>query len=684
MARKHNKPAAPPKPRHNQSVSMPANDPGAQYGMQAARAAVERLQRGDVAGAAGVVEQGLRQAPGNADLWHLGGQAALHLGDVGRGKEMIRRAIDLAPKVPLYHYNLGNALFAENDLDGALKSFRQTIRLDPKFPDAFTNLGIVFTRKDLQDDAEAAFEQALRLQPDNPQAVLNLAICEMELRKPDRVGELTARLEALAGTPDQRLLHEIGNLYRGLGRHLVAEEYYHRALALQDNAPEIWFALGDVLSQAGENERAEEAFTKSGSQGFNSVLVDLGFARLAANRGEVADAKMYLAKAAEQAGDDVSQLLRIANQYTLIGDFETQEKCLNRVLQLDPHNVGAFSGLAFAPGRKLSEDDASRLRALADDVSIDVDTRKNIGFALGDYYRYAKRYEESFRYYRLGNRLKGYSFDRASYQIWLSDVESRLTKDFFAERVAWGNDSRIPVLIVGMPRSGTTLTEQILSSHPAVYGAGEYGSIATLAAVKGLPTPDLRRSLDLATTLTADQIERHAKSYLDKMRSLSTHGESFVTNKLPHNFQQLGLFGMLFPKAPVIHIKRDPRDNLLSIYFQDFAGFHDYAYDLKTLGVYYRLYERLMAHWTRVIPNPVYTLQYEELVADLPGKTQELADFIGVDLDERMLRFYEQERKVETASKWQVRQKLYTTSVQRWKPYEKHLQPLFDALGPID
>lgn len=133
----------------------------------------------------------------------------------------------------------------------------------------------------------------------------------------------------------------------------------------------------------------------------------------------------------------------------------------------------------------------------------------------------------------------------------------------------------------------------------------------------------------------------------------------------------------------MVHIKRDPRDNLLSIYFQDFAGFHDYAYDLKTLGIYYRLYERLMEHWMKVVPNPVYSLQYEDLVADLPGKTQELADFVGVDLDERMLRFYEQERKVETASKWQVRQPLYTSSVARWKPYEKHLQPLFEALGPV-
>jgi hypothetical protein len=246
------------------------------------------------------------------------------------------------------------------------------------------------------------------------------------------------------------------------------------------------------------------------------------------------------------------------------------------------------------------------------------------------------------------------------------------------QRASWGSRSRLPVLIVGLPRSGTTLTEQILSSHPAVYGAGEYGTVSGLADL-----PDFLLDPEATAGLQADEIGRHAATYLDRMQSLASQGESFVTNKLPHNFQQMGVFGLLFPEAPIVHIQRDPRDNLLSIYFQDFAGFHDYAYDLRSLGHYYALYKRLTDHWLRVIPNPVFSLQYEELVGDLPGKTRELADFVGLDWDERMLRFHEQEREVRTASKWQVRQPLYTTSVARWKPYEKQLKPLFDLLDPV-
>ncbi len=650
---------------------------------EAVRTAVDQLNRGDIQGASATLERGLRLAPDHPDLLHLMGQVTLHLGDIEGGKGLIRRAIRIAPKISLYHYNLGNALFAQDDYDGALECFRQAVRLDPRSADAYTNLGIVFTKKQRYEEADAAFAEAARLQPNNPQVLLNLALCNVELRRPEKVSELIGRVEALVGRPEPRLLHEIGNVYRGLGRHLIAEDYYRRALQLKEDAPEIWFALGDVLSQAGEHERAIEALQRAETLGFFTGPVKLALARVATDRGEVAKAKGLLAEAAEASRDNRLYLARIANQYTLLGDFEAQEKCLSRVLEIDPENVAAFAGLAFAPGRKLSEQEALRLGRLAEDKGVDADTRKSIGFALGDYYRHARRFDDSFRYYRLGNRMKGYSFDRAAYSQWLNAVEATFTREFFAAREDWGSDARMPVLIVGMPRSGTTLTEQILSSHPAVFGAGEYRTVAALAAVDGRPPPDFRNHLDLATALSRTQVAEHATSYLEKMRALAKQDERFVTNKLPHNFQQLGLFGMLFPRAPIIHINRDPRDTLLSIYFQDFAGFHDYAYDLKTLGIYYRLYERLMTHWTRVIPNPVYLLQYEDLVADLPGKTRELADFIGVDWDERMLRFYEQDRKVDTASKWQVRQPLYTSSVGRWKPYERHLGPLFEALGPI-
>lgn len=652
--------------------------------MQAAQAAAEQLNRGDVRGASMTIEQGLRNSPNHPDLLHLGGQAALYQGDVSRGRELIRRAIKVAPKIALYHYNLGNVLFAGGDLDGALKCFRQAVRIDPGFVDAFTNLGIIFAKLKKHAEAEAAFDTAARLQPDNPKLQLNLAICNMELREPEKVERAVARLESLLAQPDAALLHELGNIYRGLGRRPVAEDYYRRALQLEPDASEVWYALGDVLSQGGSHAQAFEALEKAVSLGFEAAPVKTALARVSTNRGNIRDARTLLAAAFDAAGDNIAYILKIAYEYTLIGDFQAQEQCLEAVLRLDPENAGAIAGLVIAPGRKVTEEEVHRLDKVANDKNVEASTRSGIGFALGDFFRHAKKYDDSFRYYRLGNRLKGYSFDQAGYAEWVSQMTTMFSAEFFSDRADWGSDSRMPVLIVGMPRSGTTLIEQILSSHPSVFGAGEYGVLSALAGVAELPDPDFVAHPELAASMSGEVVARHAESYLAKMQALAQQGERFVTNKLPHNFEQLGLFGMLFPDAPVIHIKRDPRDNLLSVYFQDFAAIHDYAYDLKSLGRYYRLYERLMAHWLKVIPNPVYSLQYEDLVADLPGKAREVADFIGVEWDERMLRFHEQERMVQTASKWQVRQPLYTSSIERWKPYEQHLKPLFEALGPVD
>ncbi len=679
MARKHKK-TSPPKAKSGAAPSVPRSDPRQQAAAQAAANAAAQLNRGDLRAAAGTIEQGLRRTPGHPDLLHLAGQVALLSGDQARGKELIQQAIKAAPRVALYHYNLAGAQFAEDDLDGALASLRQTVRLDPRFADAFTNLAIVFTLKKKHEEAEAAYSAAARLKPDDLQVHLNLAICNMELRRPEAVATAIARVEALAGQPAPDLLHRIGNIYRGLGRHLVAEGYYRRALEQRPDAGEIWFALGDVLAQAGDHAAALEALEQALAHGFDFSYVKLRMGRAMANRGDIVGAAGLLAEAYDAARDDVVNLTKIAEEYTLIGDFDAQEKCLNRALELEPGNVAAFAGLAFAPGRKLTETDASRLREMADEKTGNPETRTRISFALGDYYRHVKKYDESFRYYRQGNRLKGYSFDRAEYTRWVVSMERMFTRGFFEQRASWGSSSRMPVLVVGMPRSGTTLTEQILSAHPSIFGAGEHGTIAGLSAVTGLPLPDFRVNPELAEQLTAAMVAQHAESYLAKMQALAKQGEQFVTNKLPHNFQQLGLFGILFPKAPVIHIKRDPRDNLLSIYFKDFAGYHDYAYELKTLGHYYRLYERLMDHWLKVIPNPVYSLQYEELVSDLPAKAREMAEFIGVEWDERMVRFHENERMVQTASKWQVRQPLYTSSVARWKPYERHFKPMFDVL----
>ncbi|BAN70189.1 conserved hypothetical protein [endosymbiont of unidentified scaly snail isolate Monju] len=643
-------------------------------------AAVHALNRQDFGRAKAIIDEVRKHFPSHPDALHLAGYIQLVEGKPDDAIGLIRQAIRKAPKVGLYHYNLGMAYFMKRELEKARDAFQATIRLDPKSRDAIDNLAIVQHELKRLREAEVLFEQAVKISPEDPRAWLNLAKIRMELRKPRQVDEAVARAAELADAEDGDFLHEVGKIYYGLSRHELAERYFRRAIEKTSEDPLLFYALGKVLGERGEYGDAEEALKKARELGASIPKTALALADLYVTSGEIETGRGALDEAVEQGGDDPDILLEAAQTLSLIGDFDLQEALLQRILKKDPENVAARVHLAFVPKRKLDDTGVAFMEKRIDDPAIDAKVRTSMGFALGNHYRNIKEYDKAFRYYKRGNQLKGYSWDRLAYRGWVDRTLKIYSRSFFEERADWGLDSRLPVLIVGMPRSGTTLTEQIVSAHSAVHGAGEFGAVTGLSAGPGLQVPRILDEAESILAVDAVDCEAMARNHLARLEAQARHGESFVTNKLPHNFQLLGLFALEFPCAPVIHIRRDPRDNLLSIYFQDFGGYHPYAYDLKNLAFQYWEQERLMSHWKSLIPNPVFTLDYEKLVTDLEGMIHRLAAFLGITVEDAMKRFYEQERQVQTASKWQVRQKLYSTSIGRWKPYEKHLRPLFEAL----
>ncbi len=643
-------------------------------------AAVHALNRQDFGRAKAIIEEVRRHFPRHPDALHLAGHIQLVEGKPDDAIGLIRQAIRKAPKVGLYHYNLGMAYFMKRELEKARDAFQATIRLDPRSRDAIDNLAIVQHELKRLREAEVLFEQAVEISPGDPGAWLNLAKIRMELRKPRQVDEAVARAAELADAEDGDFLHEVGKIYYGLSRHDLAERYFRRAIEKTSGEPLLFYALGKVLCDRGEYGDAEEALNKARELGASIPKTALALADLYVTSGEIEKGRRALDEAVEQGGYDPDILLKAAQTLSLIGDFDLQETLLRRVLKKYPKNVAARVYLAFMLKCTLDEAGVALMAKQIDDLAIDAEVRTSMGFALGNHYLSIKEYDKAFRYYERGNRLKGYSWDRMAYRGWVDRTLEIYNRSFFEERADWGLNSRLPVLIVGMPRSGTTLAEQIVSAHSTVRGAGEFGTVTGLSAGPGIQVPRILGEAESILAVDAVDCESMARNHLARLEGQARHGESFVTNKLPHNFQLLGLFALEFPHAPVIHIRRDPRDNLLSIYFQDFAGYHPYAYDLKNLVFQYWEQERLMQHWKSVIPSPVFTLNYEELVGDLEGMINRLAEFLGIEVEESMRKFFEQERQVQTLSNWQVRQKLYTTSVARWKPYEKHLKPLFDAL----
>ena len=291
-------------------------------------------------------------------------------------------------------------------------------------------------------------------------------------------------------------------------------------------------------------------------------------------------------------------------------------------------------------------------------------------------------YEQAFRCYRQGNDLMPVTFDP-----WSAERDLQIFLDYWNERylaeaprARKHNKRKRPVFIVGMPRSGTSLLEQILASHPSVHAAGELQDIPDIAVSlpsrlgSSLPYPVC---LEKATQGVVDDI---ARSYLKKLEALSPKSATVVTDKMPDNFRHLGLIQLLFPKALVIHCVRDPMDTCLSCYFQNFSGEHDYSYNLRNLGTYYRLYERLMRHWKRVLNLKILDVRYEELVMGTEETTRNILDFCGLPWNARCLEFHKTRRAVVTSSYDQATQPIYHGSLRRWVHYQPYLEPLCNGL----
>jgi hypothetical protein len=322
------------------------------------------------------------------------------------------------------------------------------------------------------------------------------------------------------------------------------------------------------------------------------------------------------------------------------------------------------------------------VEALASAPNQTEEGQSHLHFALGKMLDDIGEYERAFQHFRSGNALehKRMHLDVDAGRSFVERSRATFDAAFVEEKSALGNPSDMPIFIVGMLRSGTTLEEQILATHPAIHAGGELEYFRSLARQlperpgDGQPYPDCLEALD------AGSIDAASAGYMEGLRTVMGEAKRF-TDKNPLNFEHLGLIMSVFPNAHVIHCRREAMDLCLSIYFQHFYERHDFAYSFADIAEYHRQYEQLMAHWQSVFPGRIHDVQYEALVADLEAVSRDMLSYLGLDWDENCLEFYRTVRPVGTASHWQVRQPVYTRSVERWRHYEPCLEELRAALG---
>ena len=442
--------------------------------------------------------------------------------------------------------------------------------------------------------------------------------------------------------------HYLGSMYLEQDRNADAIALLRKAVALKPGYLEARITLAHALDNDGQMDEAEEVYTAIIADEPNNAAAHNNLANLLKSQGNIEQAITHYEKS----------------------------------LQIDPRNVQAYYNLSRAQTADASDAEIGRMEKLLETPELAPAERVNVHFALGKIYDDLERYDDAFAHFRKGNELddRAAAFDPRVHGILVNRLIRICNKQLFARRQGLGSETGAPVFIVGMPRSGTTLIEQVLASHPDVFGAGELDNMSHLinaipAEVSGAPSyPECASELDAVTAC------RLGDSYASYVGRLSG-GSRRVTDKMPANFMHLGFIALLLPRARVIHAMREPMDSCLSCYFQHFTAPMPFATDLTNLGHYYQAYELMMSHWHRVLPLPILDVPYEDMVADHEATCRKIVDFCGLEWDDACLQFHKTERTVKTASTWQVRQPLYSTSVARWRHYEKFLDPLKQALG---
>ncbi|GAB6053853.1 tetratricopeptide repeat-containing sulfotransferase family protein [Magnetospira thiophila] len=560
-----------------------------------------------------------------ADL-HAQALAHLKAGRIAEAAALYQDLLVDHPDDPEAHHFLGVLAFREGHLDRAEQAFSKAVASRPDWSKALSNLGSVLVARGRQAEALSVLEQAVSGDADNIDAWYNLGCCRQSVGRV-RAAE-AAYGEVLRRNPDHgAALSNLAALYLDRGAADLALETCRRAVRADPGNADAQVNLGLALYQVGETAE--------------SVRVCRAVLALGIERADLYN--------------------NLGNALTAEGQTEQAREAYRKAVELDPESGRAMRHLAMIH-KFTSEDDAALLsmKRLVEQGRAPTEQLMQARFGLAKAYEDLGHFERAFDHLEAANRLKRSSFE------WHLEDEARRFRALFEEyeqaTVEEGFADASPLFIIGMPRSGTTLVEQILASHSRVTAGGEMLHFPRLA------DSGMRHPQELGAAYVA---------------AAKPPGADCFTDKLPANFLQVGRIARALPQARLIHCRRDPVDTCLSCYRRLFTGFQGFAYDLRELGGYYRLYEDLMTQWERLLPGRILTVQYEDLVEDLEGQSRRLIAGCGLDWEAACLDFHRTRRAVRTASADQVRQPIYRDALGRWRKYGERLNPLLEALGPL-
>ena len=572
-----------------------------------------------------------------------------------QGKDALpafRKVAELMPADAEAHFNLGVVLKGAGRLEDAAASNRKAIELKPDFAEAYSNLGNIQQELGQFGDAVTSYRRAIQVKPDSAIAYNNLGTALKDLGSLDAA--IASYRKAIRLNPAYAEAYSnLGNVLKDLGRFDKAVENCRRALDLNPGYAEAHSNLGNILKDIGQLEEA--------LAGFHQALA--------------IDPKCDKA------------ILGMSQLFMINGEMERAEEAIMKALSFKPDNLEARFMLAQVRKTRTEDENLAALVKAEEAVRnnllvLPYQKAVSLNFALGKSLDDLGDHDRAFPHFIEGCRLKRATLEYDAVQMTQQfDKTIGVFDEDVIERLrGGGNPSETPIFVLGMPRSGTTLVEQIIASHPEVHGAGELPDMQSIAQREVSGTAGFPGNI---LNLDGDTLRKWGDDYVADLQRRAPDARR-ITDKMPINFWFIGLIHVMLPNAKIIHVCRNPVDTCLSCYTKLFSGALNQTYDLGELGRYYVDYARLMEHWRKVLPAGAFLdVRYEDIVVDQETEARHIIDFCGLEWNDACIDFHKHNRPVGTASVTQVRRPIYKSSVERWRHYEKFLGPLLKELGDL-
>lgn len=640
------------------------------------------MQRGQFKAASDALYIILKNTPDHKDAVYMAAACARYLGDTGTALHHLDHLKRLAPDFGRAFQEEGHLRRKTGDLDAAITAYQRAVRYNPALVASWTAQAEILSASGRAEDAAHARAQADRLKRLPPEllAVTNY-IHEGRLIHAERIARafLQKNPRHIEG---MRLLADIGTR---LGVHEDADFLLETAIELDPDNPQLRIDHVQVLRKRQKYEAAlaqAEALLKHDpdSPVFNSI-----YAIEAMQAGNYDEALEIFDEVLSALPDDLATLTSQGHALKTAGRTEEAIASYRRAVEVNPLHGDAWYALANLKTYKFSAGDIDVMRGALVDPNLHFMGRVHLAFALGKALEDAKSYDEAFEAYSSGNALKKSQIRYTTEQM-RAEADGQIehcTRELFEKREGAGHDDPAPIFIVGLPRAGSTLIEQILASHSQVDGTLELPNILSLAhRLRGRKQiSDRERYPRILHELPDEELSALGKDYIANT-AIHRYGAPYFTDKMPNNFRHIGLISLILPNAKIIDARREPMACCFSGFKQLFAEGQEFSYSLEDIGNYYRIYIEMMSHWDSVLPGKVLRVQHEDVVDDLEGQVRRILDYCGLPFELACIDFHKTERAVRTASSEQVRQPISRSGVDQWRNFESHLVPLKDALGP--